>query len=673
MGISIGSPHVLGIEINKTRTRVVEMNYKAKKPKIFELFEFKTPADMIKGGVVIEFEEFAEVLHNECKRRGVKTNKVIFTVMSTRIMEKEAVVPAMKPARIKDMIRLNATDYFPIDISQFSLSYEIVEKIGKGKAEQYRLALKAIPQDILQSYHTLAEVCGLQLVQIDYVMNGVYQMIKSIEAPRKDDKGVLKVYLVADITTARVLMIKDGRLVLQRGLIQSTKDANSLARATMRVLDYYMDRGEEGDAEENIEMILMGTASETPGLKEALEERLGQEVIEFDMVDGKLIFDKLSWPVAAVCDYSANIGACIYPLNLKLAEKKETVNAGTKISFQEFFLNDAVQSTILKTFIGFAISFVLLGAYYLYVALQGNDAYNEAVGNQMTQIAQLQRNKAAKEGYDAIYAEYANMIQLTSDLKTANDQVLLFLGELEDTLPSDAEVKRISFTETGASIEVEVTSWSSVAFTIMEFREMQTVTLDENSLPKSYEDMGKKASAGSDEGSAEDLMMGMGGMEGAELEDAPVTQDYSLWTDAQLRTESKRRAKENPELVGQALAENGATMTQEEIEAQIDVTPREELIRLLGQSDSYLSLMGGGLGGTEEVDDTPDHLYKITAAFEYNFTASSAMQNLAMKNAMNNMLAGQTEEAEGENAEGTEGAAEGEAVENTEASETPAE
>ena len=83
--------------------------------------------------------------------------------------------------------------------------------------------------------------------------------------------------------------------------------------------------------------------------------------------------------------------------------------------------------------------------------------------------------------------------------------------------------------------------------------------------------------------------------------------------------------------------------------------------------------MGGGLGETAEVDDTPEHLYKITASFEYKFTASSAMQGLAMKNAMNDMLEGQTEEAEGENAEVAEDSADGEAAENTESAEAPKE
>ena len=48
---------VLGIEIGENLTRVVEIDYKAKNPKIYNMFGFPTPPGMINDGVVQPDEE----------------------------------------------------------------------------------------------------------------------------------------------------------------------------------------------------------------------------------------------------------------------------------------------------------------------------------------------------------------------------------------------------------------------------------------------------------------------------------------------------------------------------------------------------------------------------------------------------------------------------------------
>ena len=43
---------VLGIEIGQNLTRVVEIDYKIKNPKVHSMFSFPTPPEMIEDGVV---------------------------------------------------------------------------------------------------------------------------------------------------------------------------------------------------------------------------------------------------------------------------------------------------------------------------------------------------------------------------------------------------------------------------------------------------------------------------------------------------------------------------------------------------------------------------------------------------------------------------------------------
>lgn len=60
---------VLGIEIGENLTRVVEIDYKAKNPKIYNMFGFPTPMGMIDDGVVQPDGMFRSILYSKLKER----------------------------------------------------------------------------------------------------------------------------------------------------------------------------------------------------------------------------------------------------------------------------------------------------------------------------------------------------------------------------------------------------------------------------------------------------------------------------------------------------------------------------------------------------------------------------------------------------------------------------
>ena len=61
---------VLGIEIGENLTRVVEIDYKAKNPKIYNMFGFPTPPGMINDGVVQPDGMFRSILYSKLKEKN---------------------------------------------------------------------------------------------------------------------------------------------------------------------------------------------------------------------------------------------------------------------------------------------------------------------------------------------------------------------------------------------------------------------------------------------------------------------------------------------------------------------------------------------------------------------------------------------------------------------------
>lgn len=210
---------VLGIEIGQNLTRVVEIDYKAKKPKIYNIFNFPTPQDMMRDGAIENPGMFRSTLLGRLKEKHISTNKVIFVLNSARIASREVEIPLVKEKQIQSMIAMNASDYFPVDLSQYKLVHEIIDKVDTPEEKKLRLSVLAVPNDLILSYQQLAAACKLQIVGLDYTGNAIKQLM-SREIP-----GEVKATVKIDETTT-ILTIMDGENVkLQRVLNYGLSDA----------------------------------------------------------------------------------------------------------------------------------------------------------------------------------------------------------------------------------------------------------------------------------------------------------------------------------------------------------------------------------------------------------------------------------------------------------------
>ena len=116
---------VLSIEVGQATTKVVEMDYKSKSPKIYNMFTVETPADVVQDGVVSRSEEFIVAIKGELRRRKIKTTSVVFTVSSGRIANREARIPLCKPKQIMAIVTANAFDYLSEE-SRKGLKYDVI-------------------------------------------------------------------------------------------------------------------------------------------------------------------------------------------------------------------------------------------------------------------------------------------------------------------------------------------------------------------------------------------------------------------------------------------------------------------------------------------------------------------------------------------------------------------
>ena len=210
---------VLGIEIGQNLTRVVEIDYKIKNPKVHSMFSFPTPPEMIDDGVVHADSIFRSMLYSKIKEKKINTNKVVFTLNSTRIASREMELPLVKEKQIKDILQMNASDYFPVDLSQYKLVHEVIEKIDKPEEKKMRLSVIAIPNEIILSYEELAADCRLQIVALDYSGNAVKQLML------REIPGDIKATIKIDETISTITVMDGDIIKLQRNVNYGLADA----------------------------------------------------------------------------------------------------------------------------------------------------------------------------------------------------------------------------------------------------------------------------------------------------------------------------------------------------------------------------------------------------------------------------------------------------------------
>lgn len=370
---------VLSMEIGQGMTRVVEVDYQAKAPKIYNAFSLETPKDMVQDGVITRNEDFIINLKAELRKRDIRTESLVFTVASSRIANREARIPLCKPKQILPLITANAADYFPVDMNQYHLVYNILGKTEEEGVKQYRLSLLAVPNDVTTSYIDLARTLGMHIRAIDYVGNSIFQVVR-----QEMNNGVNAVIKI-DEHTSLITIVKNGEIVLQRsvphgvnGAIENVTELDvygenlSYADATVvftqqrclrrylnvdvdyqeaedtsdevmmsrimitenlrylignvgRILEYFVSRNDNSSIDN---IYLVGIGADFVGMDELLSNELGYNVQKFTGLDnirsGNPNFNALE----SMRVYAAAIGASYAPLQLLSPEllkgEKET-------------------------------------------------------------------------------------------------------------------------------------------------------------------------------------------------------------------------------------------------------------------------------------------------------------------------------------------------------------
>ena len=510
---------VLSIEIGNSFTKICEMDYKVKKPKVYKVLTVETPEGIVVDGMLQPTQDYADHLANALGTNGIRTKKVIFTISSTRVASREVQIPNVKASKIEALVKTNANEYFPVDLTQ----YEIGHYLAGGLAENGKLRVMAlaVPKALLNSYYQLAQMCGWEIECFDYSSNSLYQILRD----EKSEKVTMVIKI--DENSTIVTVLSAGKVLLQRTVAYGVQDAidtmiasgaysvndpmsaverfqkktclnrvlhpgdkvweenagrwededagnvevtaarqkitaslEPLIVGVSRVIDFYDSRNSENPIEKSYVTGLGGSFS---GMSKLFTNCLERKVHTLSDMEDKIGMSKAIRSTRPAA-YISCLGAVLAPVGLidKSQQKTKgmTVVSGTNYTFV------SVAVLVLGVILSIAMAVTSLTRYF------GTVAENVAL---QARVEELQPAQAVYNDYLATAAQYDKYQYLYEYTENPNENLVEFINELEQILPSSFWTNSFSSDMEGISMSVTVEGKAAAARTILNIRNMESI------------------------------------------------------------------------------------------------------------------------------------------------------------------------------------------------------
>lgn len=201
---------VLSIEIGLHTTKVCELEAGKRNPHVTNCITFNTPENIVEDGFILDKDLMAQTLKSQLAAAKMTVKDVNITIASTKIANREVVIPLVADSKIQAIIDASATEYFPLDVSEYTISYSILDKVNTKDEKKLKLLLLAAPNNLIKNIYGFAETAGLRINAIDYIGNSAYQLLK-----KQVGTGVNVSVQINDQTTL-VNVIENEKLALQR-------------------------------------------------------------------------------------------------------------------------------------------------------------------------------------------------------------------------------------------------------------------------------------------------------------------------------------------------------------------------------------------------------------------------------------------------------------------------
>lgn len=501
------------MEIGTSTVRLAEVNKRGKIVEILKTHVFDTPDDATKDGKVRVSDAVVSSIRDGLDESGIKSTDVYFVVESTKILFKQVELPLVQRSKIQSTLELSFTDIFPVDETLYHVSYVFEKAYEKNGQKMMALDVFAIPNDLSESYYNLAVALGLNAKGLTDTSRSMISLFPSSFKNRNiamvninESVSTLTISVGGDMVFNKTIPYGVGsaiRHVINSPLTMDDLDVTAASELmyTQNVLLRTLPEGiaDPNDEEEKLrynvtasivslvksieqtfaaflskesiqiqEFHLSGLGAGFAGISQLLTYEFGIPVTVIQQ-EGNLRINPLAADETLLLSCYPCVGAAIDQANFFTAEEKAGGEIAHKKKIDKMFI-----------FVGALICLVAFG-YGTYSWLQANLAYQDAQDENV--LLENRVRELRDLGVEVAYNDYMTAVSYNKEVlalydktRSGNEDMTVFLAELENTLPVTARVMAMTISPTVAEVSLRCEDKFVAAGVLHLLRNMDTIT-----------------------------------------------------------------------------------------------------------------------------------------------------------------------------------------------------
>lgn len=484
---------VLTIDITNESITIVEVTPSNKKQStIHNAIIFETPEDAYEDGVIRDKERIAEAIKSQLSANGITNKNAIFVLTSTKIVNREVLVPFVKENKIKGIINANSSEYFPVNIEDYVVSHSVLETVtDEENNKQLRVLAVAAPENMVRSYYDLAALAGLKVVALDYIGNAMLQLIKT---QTTEAMTTMVIQLGSESTVLNI--VKGDTLLLQRTVpygtnvvVNEVMDAKGVDATTAmtllqnerlltvdfddnaitgafrylinnigRVMDFFTSKNPDKPIDD---VFLTGDGALIKGIDGLFKVQLNVSTRVMDTLYNIKFDPKIDLKIYNPVYLMVPIGAAFDPMGFELGE------AGAKGSASSVDTTPLVIAFLI-------LSVIIAGGVTAYSFIAKNKAQSELdqVNRDIQAISDIEKIVTDCENAQNIYMDAENMYSYTENL---NENVGTLITELEDKMPKGISITAFNSTADGVDFTGNTKTYEDIAAFAINLKDIECI------------------------------------------------------------------------------------------------------------------------------------------------------------------------------------------------------
>lgn len=508
---------VLSIEIGQQVTKAVVIDFLKKNPHVYNAFSFDTPDGVMEDGYVKDKDRMAQLLREQMKDNGVKEKEVVFSIASSKIASREVTVPYVPEKNLDNLINATAQDYFPVNMDEYTLAYNVLETVKEKDKKSLKLLLLAAPDSLIQNYYSLADLMGVRVESIDYYGNGSMQVLQ-----KHIGSGYSVCVQIGSLNTM-VSVLKENQQIMQRtipygtntiietmlahpalecrdetdamemlcreNVVYSTLDyEDETVRGTRISEDQWKRSGQSREARKAVTdavggillsvirvvdyfgsrypdcqlgyIYITGMGVKIRGLDTLFEREMDLPVRKLEKLTNITFSRGFARSLQDQTEYIAAIGAAIEPVGFSLKELKNKQGRAASMRTVKIILAGSVVVAVALVAVGW---FRLVGA----------NKENENLKMEKQSLQSINQVYTANEQATKKFEDAAALHVATS---TKNQNLVALIEQLQKKLPKQMQVSTLQSTEDKVTLTITTKTKISVAKMLVEFEGIDLLT-----------------------------------------------------------------------------------------------------------------------------------------------------------------------------------------------------